>query len=207
MIDHLLLGTADLDRGVAWVENSTGVGAAVGGSHPGAGTRNALLSLGGRRYLEIIAPDPAQKAFTFRIDLRKISAPRLIAWAAPTEDAEALAKRARAAGYPTIGPQEGSRTRPDGRTLRWKTVRVTTDVDAQDVELIPFFIQWAEGSLHPSQDSPGGCELTAFEIEHPDPAAVARVMADLGIDTKVGPGKSARMTATLETPKGRVALG
>ena len=205
-VDHLLLGAADLDRGVAWVERATSVKAVAGGSHPGVGTRNALLSLGGRRYLEIIAPDPEQKDFTFRIDVRKLTEPRLITWAAATEDAEGLAKRARAAGYAIFGPRDGSRARPDGRTLRWKTVGVATELGADGVDPIPFFIEWAAGSLHPSQDSPQGCELTALEIEHPSPSAVKGVLGKLGVDANVRAGKSARLSATLRTPNGTVTL-
>src|SRR5438270_9647059 len=85
-LDHLLLGVADLDRGIEWVERRTGVRAAIGGTHPGAGTRNALLSLGARHYLEIIAPDPAQHAYKFQIDLRPLTEPHLITWAAATND-------------------------------------------------------------------------------------------------------------------------
>src|SRR5688500_13116718 len=75
-VDHLLLGAADLESAITWVERKTGVRAEAGGSHPGVGTRNALISLGGRQYLEIIAPDPSQTAFNFQIDIRKLTTPR-----------------------------------------------------------------------------------------------------------------------------------
>src|SRR3954454_22464393 len=120
-IDHLLLGVSDLDRGIAWLEQRTGVRAAIGGIHPGVGTRNALLSFGARHYLEIIAPDPAQSAYSFQIDVRSLSEPRLITWAAAVNDIEALAKAARDAGYQLLGPRAGSRRTPSGKLLRWKT--------------------------------------------------------------------------------------
>jgi hypothetical protein len=94
-VDHLLLGASDLDAGIAWLEKLTGVKAVAGGSHPGRGTRNALIALGGKRYLEIIAPDPAQQIYDFQIDLRQLTTPRLITWAAATGDINALAQRAR----------------------------------------------------------------------------------------------------------------
>lgn len=57
-LDHMLLGVNDLDRGIAWVESRSGVRAAIGGVHPGRGTRNALLSFGHKSYLEISLPIP-----------------------------------------------------------------------------------------------------------------------------------------------------
>ncbi len=205
-VDHLLLGVGDLDHGIGWVEKTTGVKAVVGGSHPGVGTRNALVSLGGRRYLEIIAPDPDQADYKFRIDVRKLAQPRLITWAARATDIHAVAKRALDAGSETFGPQQGSRARPDGKLLRWKTLGVRNEFGASGVEPIPFFIEWAPDSLHPSQDSPEGCVLRALEIEHPNSAGVTALLAKLGIEAKVKPGESVRLTATLRTPKGNVRL-
>jgi hypothetical protein len=205
-VDHLLLGAADLDRGIAWVERMTGVKAAVGGSHPGAGTRNALISLGGRQYLEIIAPDPVQPSYNFHIDVRTLSEPRLITWAAGTTDVNVIARQAREAGHQIFGPRDGSRARPDGKVLKWKTVGVVNKLGLGGVEPIPFFIEWAADSLHPSQDSPKGCELQSFEIEHPNPADVVEELKKLGIKAKVKQGQKFNLVAALRTPKGKVTL-
>ena len=205
-VDHLLLGVSDLDRGIAEIERMTGVKPVIGGSHPGVGTRNALVSLGGKQYLEVIAPDPAQKAYNFNIDVRTLNQPRLITWAAGTADMTASEKHAREAGYQIFGPRDGSRARPDGKLLRWKTLGVLNRFGRGGIEPIPFFIEWAADSAHPSQDSPKGCALQAFAIEHPDPASLVGALKGLGIEAEVKLGSNVRLTATLQTPKGKVEL-
>ena len=208
-VDHLALGIADLDGGVAWLERMTGVKAVNGGSHPGVGTRNALISLGGRQYLEIIAPDPGQtvyKPVNFQTDLRTLTTPRLCFWAARTSDIAAIAENARRIAQPIVGPIEGSRARPDGTVLQWKNLRVQNRFAVHAAEPIPLFIEWAPGSVHPSQDSPKGCELLSFEIEHPDSWGVVNALKSLGIEAKVLYAENARLRATLKTPKGTVRL-
>jgi hypothetical protein len=203
-IDHLLLGVSNLDEGIAWVDRLTGVRAAPGGSHPGVGTRNALLSLGGRRYLEIIAPDPAQRMDASRFALRTLAAPRLITWAAATSDIDALAERLARAGRQVIGPDDGARTRPDGRMLRWRTLGIPSDLARDGIDPVPFYIQWSADSAHPSEDSPEGCTLQSFEIVHPDSSAVSRVFRELGIEAAVTGGSAVRIIATFDTPHGCV---
>jgi hypothetical protein len=97
-------------------------------------------------------------------------------------------------------PNPGSRVRPDGRVLRWRTLTVA------EPRIVPFFIQWDAGSLHPAEDSPRGCTLAALAFEAPDPAAVIQALAGVGIAARVERGDASRLRATLETPRGRVVL-
>jgi hypothetical protein len=205
-VDHLLLGTRDLDAGIEWVANRFGVKAAVGGSHPGRGTRNALIAFGRRRYLEIIAPDPAQPPENLTRDLRALDEPRLIAWASASGDLGGLVRRLQERGQRVTGPLDGSRIRPDGRKLAWRTLALQAAFEQDGTDPIPFFIQWSAESSHPSQDSPQGCDLIAFAIEHPNADAVRSLLAQAGIDAEVRQAKVCRLAATLDTPKGRVVL-
>ncbi len=202
-LDHLLLGIADLDRGIEWMQERTGVRATMGGSHPGMGTRNALISLDNRQYIEIISIDPKQKQRGWMAALvRNLAAPQIITWAVSTEDIDALSDHAKAAGYSVEGPSNGERAKPDGSILKWRTLRIIGDLG----EAIPFFIEWGAGIKHPSQDSPSGCRLKAFKIEHPEADHVQNMLLEFRIKTEVNPGIKPRFKAILSTPKGMVEL-
>jgi len=204
--DHLLLGVPDLDAGVKWVAERTGVTPVAGGSHPGRGTRNALLSLGARQYLEVIAPDPAQSTFNFQIDLRQLKEPRLVTWAAMTSDIDGVARAAKAAGRSVFGPSDGSRARPDGRLLKWRTLGVASTLRSGVVEPIPFYIQWAPDTIHPAADSPRGCELKTLRFAHPSAKSVVDALGGIGIEAEVSSAPEAAVIATLSTPKGVIEL-
>src|SRR5262249_46869163 len=201
-LDHLLLGVNDLDRGIAWLEQRTGVRANFGGVHPGRGTRNALLSLGPQRYLEIIAPDPQQPGKGWYDKLSAMAEPRLFDWAIHTADIASLAKQAAAAGFAIDGPNDGSRARPDGKMLHWKSFSLRDDKGG----LLPFFIEWGRDSLHPSEDAPKGCALKRFLVESPAAADLARQYKLLGIDVEVVRGAAPRLHATISSAKGEIEL-
>jgi Glyoxalase-like domain len=205
-VDHLLLGAADLDAAITWFEAKSGVRAVPGGSHPGAGTRNALASLGGRCYLEIIAPDPAQNTYNSRFDVRGLATPRMITWAATTKNVDDLLARARAAGLMATGPNTGTRARPDGRVLKWRTATVQSQLTIGVFDPLPFFIEWDRASVHPSADSPRGCELQSLEVKHPHAEAVAATLQRLGIELAVTPGAAFELRAVLSSPRGKVEM-
>lgn len=206
-LDHILLGVSDLDHGIAWMEERSGVRAVFGGVHPGRGTRNALLALGPRRYLEIIAPDPQQAGSPasrefWAARLNPFHVPRLIGWAVHTGDFGALVHKAGAAGIAIEGPRDGSRARPDGKMLRWKSFSLKEDYGG----VLPFFIEWSSDSVHPSQDSPPGCTLLQFSVESPNAKNVAEAAAKFGLDFSVTPGKQPLLRARIGGKKGEFEL-
>lgn len=202
LLDHFILGCNDLDRGIDFVEQRTGVRAAFGGVHPGRGTRNALLSLGERRYLEIMAPDPAQSGALQIPKLRDLSEPRIVGWAAHPGDLNEFSAHLRKAGILFEGPRNGSRQRPDGSVLHWKSLNLKDD----EAGLLPFFIEWSADSLHPSVDSPKGCEVQRFAAATPDPDAARKTLALLNLDISVALAKKTEIQATITGPKGQASL-
>jgi hypothetical protein len=202
MFDHMILGVDDLDHGIAFLEERTRVRAVFGGVHPGRGTRNALLALGGQRYLEIIAPDPGQSVQPMYPELPQMREPRLLGWAAHTDDIAALAKKIREAGFLIQGPADGARARPDGKLLHWKSFRLEDDRGG----LLPFFIEWSHDSMHPSVDAPAGCRLTRFFAVAPQPQELAAAYDRLGVEVAVERGERVELRARIAGPKAEVEL-
>ena len=200
VLDHVILGIDDLDRGIGWMEEHAGVRPVFGGVHPGRGTRNALLSLGSRRYLEIMAPDPQQASQNWYEEVRTLREPRLVGWFAHTENIAALARRALAAGFAIEGPKDGSRTRPDGKTLLWKSFRLKDNRGG----LLPFFIEWSSDSLHPSEDAPKGCRLTNFGGLTPNTGELTKIANLLQLDLSFSRGDQPALRATIVGPKGEL---
>jgi hypothetical protein len=201
-LDHILWAAPDLGTGAALIGRLSGVGPARGGSHPGLGTRNSLLSFGDT-YLEIISPDPEQPLDGNRGGaIAALAAPGLATFAVRTTDLAAYGAAAARAGVGTRGPVEMGRTRPDGVRLDWACLYVAHPVFG---EMIPFGIDW-KNSPHPSLSAPRGCRLRDFTALHPEAARLAEIYRTMGIPVAVRLADKPGFLATLETPRGELVL-
>lgn len=208
MLDHLVYATSDLDGTVAELADRLGTVPQPGGSHPGLGTRNALVGLGGGAYLEIIGPDPTQPEPTaarpFGID--RLDGAALVTWCArpsrPLDDAIAAARHA---GHDPGDPIAMSRVRPDGVRLEWRLT--VPQVGGPHGGVLPFLIDW-QASPHPASTLPPGVTLVQLRIETPHPEAVLAILDALGesADVEVVDGPRPTLSCLVQTGDGVLGI-
>ncbi len=203
-LDHLVYATPDLDFSVDTLAELTGAPIEKGGSHPGWGTRNALVGLGIGTYFEIIGPDPHQPEplgpRPFLIDDLKKA--RLVTWAYRHPDPEQAHEILMTLGI-QLGPvRSKSRTRPDGTSLSWA---LTEPQPLVGDGVIPFLIDWGE-TPHPSSLLPSPCTLVHFKGRHPDSDRLQPALDALGANLSISVGSTPGLTALLSTPRGEIEL-
>lgn len=202
-LDHLMWGAASLEEGIAVANELFGVRAAVGGSHAGLGTCNALLSLGDEIYLEIIAPDPEQQVdSTFVTNLKALAAPGLVTFAVGSGALSATAALAQQSGLTVIGPQATQRRTPAGDMLAWELLYFTGHDFAG---LMPFAIDWLE-TPSPALSAPSAGQLVSIQVHSPDAETLAARYAALQIDVAVVAAEHPGITATIAGAGGSVTL-
>ena len=207
-LDHLLIGAPSLESGVSWLEARTGVRAIPGGAHPGLGTWNALASLGPARYIEIIAPDPAQPdAHTFYVPgLRDFDAPRIVTWAAKGSNLEQAFMSSLPDDIFCAPPRQGRRLRPDGTELAWTLVFPKHRTHGVFDGALPFLIEWKTSINHPGSTAPAGLILRGLSFSHPEPEELKHALGALGIDSQVERADSTSIRVELDTPRGVIVL-
>jgi len=168
-LDHLVVGAATLEEGVAWCERVLGVTPGPGGKHALMGTHNRLLNISSARhprsYLEILAIDPEAPAPArprwFDLDLpalreRLAQGPGLIHWVARVPNLDAALAYWRGEGVDAGEPVEASRG-----ALRWR-IALRADGRRLRREALPVLIEW--GEAHPTDGMPDlGVQLLDFE--------------------------------------------
>ncbi len=207
-LDHLVLAATTLADGIDHVASLTGVAPQPGGKHAAMGTHNALLRLGDRVYLEIIAidPDAAKPARPRWFGLDGIALqselterPRLIHWVARTAGIE----RACARCPMPLGPVH-SMARGD---YRWR-ITIPDDGALPARGLVPTLIQW-DVPTHPADRLPASSvRLRGLAATHPEPAPIRAALKALGLEDALAVtyDSETRLAAMLQTPRGIVTL-
>lgn len=174
--DHLVVIAPTRESGVRWVTGRVGVEPVEGGAHSTMGTHNALLRLGDRAYLEVIAVDPraARPPRPRWFDLDRLApgaAPRLATWVARTSDVRAAASASPVPPGPVEPMSRGS--------LAW-SITIPQDGGLLLDGAAPLLIEWPDG-VHPATSLPeSGCSLEALEIHHPQVRLLERMLDAIG---------------------------
>ena len=201
-LDHLVIATHDLEKAKRRFSEATSIQPTDGGSHPGLGTRNALVSFGDRRYLEILAPDPAQK----RLEAAGPSFPpegqeQLFHWAIRSSDLPAIAERASAVGLAPTRIFSASRAQPGEGTLEWDLM----GIGGHDLAgLVPFFIDWKD-TPHPCEKAPYVGPLESFSLSLPVPHPLRALLDPTPSGVQLIEGDPA-MELHFASPRGTIHL-
>jgi hypothetical protein len=201
-LDHLLYATPDVDATVSELEERLGASFNPGGRHPGWGTRNRILPLGGRRYLEVIGPDEEQPGADGRriLDVDRLGEPRMAWWAVRPFLMPLTCGEFEAMGFVPGEVIEGRRELQGGGELVWQMTDPRVRLEGG---VLPLVIDW-EGAEHPGEaDSP--VELAGLRLEHPDHERLSAAFRELGLP-EVHAADAPGLVATLATPRGAVTL-
>jgi hypothetical protein len=140
-IDHVLIAVRDLASAARELEERHGLGSVEGGRHPAWGTANRVVPLG-RTYIELISIVDSGQAAGTNVGQWVARTPlgRPMGWVVRTPDLDPIAARLR------LETADGSRTTPDGRTVRWRSAGID---EAAAEPTLPFFIEWGADVAHP----------------------------------------------------------
>jgi len=149
-LDHVVYAVPDLDEAAVRFRGEFGLDSTEGGRHERWGTANRIVPLGDQ-YLELVAavdePMAAETAFGRGVLERAARGGGWFTIAAVADDLGAVATRLR------LEVGSGSRTRPDGQTVRWRMAGLD---DQRREPWMPFFLTWDVGQdRHPGRTRGG----------------------------------------------------
>jgi Glyoxalase-like domain len=180
-----------------------------GGVHPRFGTRNMILPLADRTYLEIVEvldhPASDKAPFGQAVRARSALGGGWLGWVVAVSDIAVVEQR--------LGREAatGNRFRPDGTELTWKQIGINGLIaDPQ----LPFFVEWrSPEELHPSAGADSSYSLACLEIAG-DPQRVSRWLGetveapleDVKVDWVAPHGTPGIIAAQVQTPNGLVRI-
>lgn len=209
-LDHIIWACADLEIGSRRFEALTGVRPRYGGVHASGLTHNALVGLGKRCYLEILAPvGPVGPNDDDWCRLaRGAREPQVLTYClrSPRPLSE-LASTFEAFGWKNAVVASNGRTTQEGVRLRWQWLGPTTERFGL---AFPFFIDWLD-SPHPAE-SLGVAQLQSavllqrFAVGHPEATDLRQILMEIGSAIDTYAADDVQFRVQLQTPLGAVSL-
>ncbi len=203
-VDHVLIAVADFAGATTDLRTEHGLATVEGGRHAGWGTANWIVPLGGS-YLELVgvvdADAAATRPFGRRVRQAIADGGGLFAWCVAPADFETTVARLH------LDVSTGSRLRPDGQSVRWRTAGL--EVALADPSR-PFFIAWDIAPReHPGltraahHSSPRGIEWV--EVRG-DEATIRSWLGSDALPVRVRPGAPALLAVGISTREGEIVL-
>ena len=196
-IDHVLIAVPDLAAAGREIEARYRLASIEGGHHPAWGTANRIVPLGDS-YLELIGVVDPGKAAGHVVGRWVASAVshtfRPLGWAVRTSHLDEIARRLE------LPVNAGSRITPSGEELRWRSAGVG---QAAIEPCLPFFIEWAPGTLHPGR---GGKARIVKVVLEGDPDRLAYWLGDHHLPIVMHAGNPAVKAIHISGDSGEFAL-
>ncbi len=180
-----------------------------GGAHPRFGTRNMILPLKNRQYLEVVEvldhPASDKAAFGQAVRERSDAGGGWMAWCVSVDDMTEVEHRIGRHAVP------GNRRRPDGFNLEWR--QIGTSSMRADPQL-PYVTCWdIDPAEHPSQMAGSEISLTSLDIAG-SPQRLSDWLGEPAIDAleqievnwTAPHGLPGIMAATFSTPHGDIRI-
>jgi hypothetical protein len=196
-LDHVVYVVADLDEAAEAWRRGYGLDSIDGGRHERWGTENRIVPLGSA-YVELLAVfDPAlasgDRFATSVADRARTGG----GWLVPVLAIDDLDRVAARLGLEVV---EGSRRRPDGEVLRWRSAGVS---DPRREPSWPFFISWdVPPDVHPSATRAGhgtrATGISTVEVSGERPALEAWI-GEVPPQLSIVDGPPALLSVTVST--------
>jgi hypothetical protein len=205
-IDHVVRAVRDLDEAGARFVSDYGLASAEGGRHGRWGTANRIVPLG-QDYIELISVVDEQTAAATSLGRTILDLTEQgDAWLAICLSDDNLDSTAKRLG---IEVQTGSRTRPDGETITWRSAGLE---DPRRDRAMPFFIQWqVPAALHPGEepiDHPCGARGIDWVQVSGDWNSIEHWIGGFlgGVPIRVTAGPPEIRSVALRTPSGELEV-
>lgn len=204
-IDHIVYCVIDLDQAIDTLEKKLGVKATLGGRHTSEGTKNALIHLGNKCYLEILAIDRSNDKITAPrwMGIEYIQEATVTRWAIKSDDIHTDSHLLSAYNNKMGKVTEGSRNMTNGKSLHWQ---IAMPLATPKINIVPFITDWSNSEAHPTDTLDHPCKLLELRLNHPNPTEIQNLFGQMDIDISINSTNDVSIVAVIQCPNGIIHL-